>query len=346
MEKTLKELAELVGGEVAGNDKVVIKGVAPIESAVEGDITFITTSKYADLLKICAASAIITTPEIKVENRDLIISKNPQLAYAKILTLLNSRPYMPKGIDRRAYIGRRPRISDSVSIYPFAYIGDDVEIGERTVVHTGVSIGSGCIIGNDVTIYPNTTIMDLCILGNRVIIHAGVVIGADGFGFARDGKRHYKIPQTGIVQIDDDVEIGANTTVDRAAFGRTRIMRGTKIDNLVQVAHNVVIGEDGIIVALVALGGSSKLGNNVTLGGQVAVADHINIGNNVMIAGQSGVAADIPDNHVMSGSPAIPHMEWLKASLTFSKLPEMRKTIKELEKKVAELETKLEGNTK
>ena len=346
MEKTLKELAELVGGEVAGNDKVVIKGVAPIESAVEGDITFITTSKYADLLKICAASAIITTPEIKVENRDLIISKNPQLAYAKILTLLNSRPYMPKGIDRRAYIGRRPRISDSVSIYPFAYIGDDVEIGERTVVHTGVSIGNGCIIGNDVTIYPNTTIMDRCILGNRVIIHAGVVIGADGFGFARDGKRHYKIPQTGIVQIDDDVEIGANTTVDRAAFGKTRIMRGTKIDNLVQVAHNVVIGEDGIIVALVALGGSSKLGNNVTLGGQVAVADHINIGNNVMIAGQSGVAADIPENQVMSGTPAIHHMEWLKASLTFSKLPEMRKAIKELEKKVAELETKLEGNTK
>lgn len=341
MEKTLKELADLVGGEVAGNGSILIKGVAPLESAAEGDITFITSPKYAHLLKTTAASAVIAPPEMKVEDKDLIVSRNPQLAHAKILTLLNSRPYMAKGIDKRAYIGRRPKISDTVSIYPFAYIGDDVEIGERTVVHSGAFVGNGCIIGSDVAIYPNTTIMDRCIVGNRVIVHAGVVIGADGFGFARDGKRHYKIPQTGIVQIEDDVEIGANTTIDRAAFGNTRIMRGTKIDNLVQIAHNVVIGEDSIIVAQAGIAGSSKLGNNVIVGGQGAVADHITIGNNVMIAGQSGAAADIPDDQVMSGSPAIPHREWLKASLTFPKLPEMRKAIKELEKKVAELEAQL-----
>lgn len=341
MEKTLKELAELVGCEVYGNGSILIKGVAPLESAAEGDITFITSPKYAHLLKTTAASAVIAPPEIKVEDKDLIVSRNPQLAFAKILTILNSRPYMAKGIDKRAYIGRRPKISDSVNIYPFAYIGDDVEIGERTVVHPGAFIGSGCKIGNDVAIYPNTTIMDRCIVGNRVIIHAGVVIGADGFGFARDGKRHYKIPQTGIVQIDDDVEIGANTTVDRAAFDRTWIKKGTKIDNLVQVAHNVVIGEDSIIVAQVGIAGSSVLGANVVIGGQAAVVDHVKLGNNVMVGGQSGVASDVNDNQVVSGSPAIPHRDWLKASLVFSHLPEMRKTIKELEKKVEELEAQL-----
>ena len=341
MEKTLKELADLVGGEVAGNASILIKGVAPLESAAEGDITFITSPKYAHLLKTTAASAVITPPEMKVEDKDLIVSRNPQLAHAKILTLFNSRPYMAKGIDKRAYIGRRPKISNTVNIYPFAYIGDDVEIGERTVVYPGAFVGNGCIIGSDVAIYPNTTIMDRCLVGNRVIIHAGVVIGADGFGFARDGKRHYKIPQTGIVQIEDDVEIGANTTIDRAASEKTWIKRGTKIDNLVQVAHNVVIGEDGIIVAQAGIAGSSKLGSNVILGGQSAIKDHVDIGNNVMVAAQSGVAADIPDDQVMSGSPAIPHREWLKASLTFPKLPEMRKAIKELEKKVAELEAQL-----
>ncbi len=341
MEKTLKELAELVDCEVYGNGGILIKGVAPLESAAEGDITFITSPKYAHLLRTTAASAVIAPPEIKVENKDLIVSRNPQLAYAKILTILNSRPYMAKGIDKRAYIGRRPKISNSVNIYPFAYIGDDVEIGERTVVHPGAFIGNGCVIGNDVAIYPNTTIMDRCIVGNRVIIHAGVVIGADGFGFAKDGKRHYKIPQTGIVQIDDDVEIGANTTVDRAAFDRTWIKKGTKIDNLVQVAHNVVIGEDSIIVAQVGIAGSSILGSNVVLGGQVAIVDHVKIGKNVMVGGQSGVTSDVNDNQVVSGSPAIPHREWLKASSVFSHLPEMRKTIKELEKKVEELEAQL-----
>ena len=341
MEKTLKELADLVGGEVAGNASILIKGVAPLESAAEGDITFITSPKYAHLLKTTAASAVITPPEMKVEDKDLIVSRNPQLAHAKILTLFNSRPYMAKGIDKRAYIGRRPKISDTVNIYPFAYIGDDVEIGERTVVHPGAFVGNGCIIGSDVAIYPNTTIMDRCIVGNRVIIHAGVVIGADGFGFARDGKRHYKIPQTGIVQIDDDVEIGANTTIDKAASEKTWIKRGTKIDNLVQVAHNVVIGEDSIIVAQAGIAGSSILGSNVVLGGQVAVVDHVKLGNNVMVGGQSGVTSDVNENQVVSGTPAIPHRDWLKASLVFSHLPDMRKMIKELEKKVEELEAKV-----
>lgn len=343
MEKTLKELAEVVGGEVVGRGELLIKGVAPLESAVEGDITFITSSKYAEQVKTTAASAVIVPPEIAVEGKNLIVCKNPQLAFAKVLTIFTSRHYKAKGIDKRAYIGRNPKLGKDVTVYPFAYIGDNAEIGDRTVIHPGAHVGNGCRLGEEVVIYPNATIMDGCIIGNRVIIYPGAVIGSDGFGFARDGKKHYKIPQIGIVQIDDDVEIGANTTIDRASFGKTWIKRGTKIDNLVQVAHNDVIGEDCILVAQSGVAGSSKLGSNVILGGQVGVGDHINIGDNVMVAGQAGVTSDIPDNQVMSGYPTIPHREWLKASLTFPHLPEMRKSINELKKKVAELENILKA---
>lgn len=341
MEKTLKELAELVNGEADGDGTVRIKGVAPLESATTGDISFISNPKYAEQIKISPASAIIVSPEIKSEGKNLLVTKNPQLAYAKLLTLFTSRPYISKGVDKRAFIGRNPMIGRDVTIYPFAYIGDDVEIGDRTIVHPGVHIGNGCRLGEATVISPNVSIMDGCIIGNRVIIHPGVVIGSDGFGYARNGNQHYKIPQVGIVRIDDDVEIGANTTIDRAAFDKTWVKRGTKIDNLVQVAHNVVIGEDSIIVAQVGIAGSSKLGSNVILGAQAGIVDHVTLGSNVMVGGQSGVASDVQDNHVVSGSPAIPHRDWLKASLVFSHLPEMRKTIKRLEEKVAELESQV-----
>ena len=338
MEKPLKELAALVGGEVVGDGNVLIKGVAPLESAAAGNISFITSPKYAEQIKSSPASAIIIATDIKAEGKNLLVVKNPQLAYAKLLTIFTSRSYLAKGVDKRAFIGRHPVIGKDVTVYPFAYIGDNVVLGDRTVVHPGAYVGNGCKVGEGVVIYPNASIMESSIIGNRVIIHPGAIIGSDGFGFARDGKQHYKIPQIGIVQVDDDVEIGANATVDRAAFDKTWIKRGTKIDNLVQVAHNVVIGEDSIIVAQVGIAGSSKLGSNVVMGGQSAVVDHVVLGNNVMVAGQSGVTSDVQDNHVVSGSPAIPHRDWLKASLVFSHLPEMRKTIKELEKKVSELE--------
>lgn len=344
MEKTLKELAEVVGGEVVGRGEVLIKGVAPLESAVKGDITFIASSKYAEQVKTTAASAVIVPPEIAVEGKNLIVCKNPQLAFAKVLTIFTSRHYKAKGIDKRAFIGRNPKLGKDVTVYPFAYIGDNAEIGDRTVIYPGAHVGNGCRLGEEVVIYPNATIMDGCIIGNRVIIHPGAVIGSDGFGFARDGKKHYKIPQIGVVQIDDDVEIGANTTIDRASFGKTWIKRGTKIDNLVQVAHNVVIGEDCILVAQSGIAGSSKLGSNVILGGQAAVVDHVTLGNNVMVGGQSGVTSDVQDNKVVSGTPAIPHRDWLKASLTFSHLPEMKKTIKRLEEKIAELENILKAS--
>lgn len=341
MEKNLRELAGLVGGKVVGNGDLLIKGVAPLESASEGYITFITTHRYAGALRASAASAIIIPPDIPFEGKPLIVAENPQLAYARLLTLFTSKPFQAKGIDRRAHIGRNPKIGKDITIHPFAHIGDDVEIGDGAVIHPGVSIGDGCRLGEGVVIYPNATIRERCVIGKRVIIHSGVVIGSDGFGYARDGQRHYKIPQIGIVQIDDDVEVGANTAIDRGAFGKTWIMRGVKIDNLVQVAHNVVIGEDCIIVAQAGIAGSSRLGCNVMLGGQVAIVDHLTIGDNTMIAGQSGVTSDIPGNTVVSGTPAIPHKEWLRSSVTFPRLPEMKKQIKELGERVDELETLL-----
>lgn len=341
MEKTLKELAELVGGEVTGNGDILIRGAAPLESASQGDVAFIANPKYAGTVGTTKASAIIAPPEIKVEGKNLILSKNPQLAFAKILTLFSSRPYRAKGIDKRAFIGRNPRIGKDVTIYPFAYIGDDVRIGERVSVYTGTYIGNGCRLGDDVVVYPNAVIQDGCIVGDRVIIHPGAVIGSDGFGFAREGKRHYKIPQVGTVQIDDDVEIGANAAIDRASFGKTRIKRGVKIDNLVQIAHNVEVGEDCIIVAQAGIAGSSRLGDNAILAGQAAVADHVTIGREVMVGGQSGVMSDIPDNRLVSGYPAMPHREWLKATAVFTKLPDMKKEIKELRERVEELEAVL-----
>ena len=225
-----------------------------------------------------------------------------------------------------------------VTIYPGAWVADGVRLGNRVTVYPGAALYPGVVVGDDVTLHANVSIRERCRIGNRVIIHDGTVIGSDGFGYAPDGAGYYKIPQIGIVVVEDDVEIGANVVIDRAALEVTRIGRGTKIDNLVQIAHNCVIGENCMIVSQVGISGSTKLGNHVTLAGQVGVAGHLEIGDNVMIAAQSGVPGNVPAGQVMSGSPAIPHREWLKASTVFGRLPELRKTVADLEKRLAELE--------
>jgi UDP-3-O-[3-hydroxymyristoyl] glucosamine N-acyltransferase len=219
-------------------------------------------------------------------------------------------------------------IGDRVTIYPGVYVGEDSSIGEESVLYPNVSI------------YPGT------VIGKRVILHSGVVLGADGFGYVKEGKKNVKIPQMGSVEIEDDVEIGANTTIDRATFGKTIIRRGVKIDNLVQVAHNVVIGEDSIIVAQVGIAGSTKVGSNVTLAGQVGVADNIEIGDNVMVGAQSGVPSDLAANQAYTGSPALPHREFLRAATAFPKLPEMRKTLIEIEKRLKKIEETLSSEGK
>ena len=338
MEKMLSELAQLVGGEVIGDGGIKIVGVAPIEEARKGEITFIAHRRYLPKLTQTEASAVIVSPKVSEAGKPLLRVANPYLAFAKILGIYAHRPYEPRGVDQGAWVSPTAKLGEGVSVYPFVYIGDHAEIGNRVILFPGVSVGDNAVIGDDTLIYPNVSIYEGSRIGKRVILHSGVVIGSDGFGFARDGRRSVKIPQIGIVEIGDDVEIGANTTVDRAAMGKTIIKRGVKIDNLVQVAHSVTIGEDSIIVAQVGIAGSSKIGSNVILAGQVGVIDHIEIGDNVIVGPQSGVAKDIPPNQVVTGSPPIPHKDHLRAVMTFPKLPEMWRKIGQLEAKLRDLE--------
>jgi UDP-3-O-[3-hydroxymyristoyl] glucosamine N-acyltransferase len=340
MEKMLSELAQLVGGEVIGDGGVKIVGVAPIEEARKGEITFIAHPRYLPTLSQTEASAVIVSPKVREAEKPLLRVANPYLAFAKILGIYAQRPYEPRGVDQGAWVSPTAKLGEGISVYPFVYIGDHAEIANRVILFPGVFVGDNAVIEDDTLIYPNVSIYEGSRIGKRVILHGGVVIGSDGFGFARDGKRSVKIPQVGVVEIGDDVEIGANTTVDRAAMGKTVIKRGVKIDNLVQVAHSVTIGEDSIIVAQVGIAGSTKIGSNVILAGQVGVSDHIEIGDNVMVGPQSGVAKDVPPNQVVTGTPSIPHKDQVRAAMTFPKLPEMWRRIGQLEAKMKDLEAR------
>ncbi|MBI5874264.1 MAG: UDP-3-O-(3-hydroxymyristoyl)glucosamine N-acyltransferase [Deltaproteobacteria bacterium] len=337
--KTLKELARFVGGDIAGDENIAISDVAGIDNAGEGDITFIANPKYIAMIANAKASAFIVSPDVKAQaGKNFLYVKNPYLAFAKILALFNPPPLPYNGIHPDAYIHPTAKIGSSVSIYPHVFIGEDAVIGDRVSLYPGVFVGRGASIGDDTILYSNVSVRERCHIAKRVIIHCNSVVGSDGFGFAKDGAKYHKIPQVGIVRIEDDVEIGACVTIDRATLGETVVGRGTKIDNLVQIAHNVTIGEDCVIVAQAGIAGSTKIGSRVTLAGQVGVVGHIEIGDDVIIGSQSGVAQDITSKGVFSGSPAIPHRDWLKAQNIFAKLPEMRKMLLELEKRVKELE--------
>jgi UDP-3-O-[3-hydroxymyristoyl] glucosamine N-acyltransferase len=241
---------------------------------------------------------------------------------------------MEKGISPSAFVSETSQISSDAVIYPYAYIGKESTIGEGAVIYPFVHIGDGVTIGKETVIYPHAVIYDKVIIGKNVIIHSGTVLGSDGFGYIWDGERHVKIPQIGIVEIEDDVEIGANVTIDRASLGKTLIKKGTKIDNLVQIAHNVSIGENSIIVSQVGIAGSSTIGNNVVLAGQVGVRDHVVIGNNVKAAGGTGITKSVPENSLISGNPHMPHREWLRFQGHLKNLPKLNKRIKNIEKKL------------
>jgi UDP-3-O-[3-hydroxymyristoyl] glucosamine N-acyltransferase len=338
MKRSLESLAGEVEGTVKGDGSVLISGVAGIEGAQEGDITFISNERFIPLLKKTKASAAIAAREIEDAPLPLLIVPNPPLAMAKILTLFTQKPYVAGGVSEMSWVSTSARVSEDATVYPFVSIGDEAQIGPRVTIHPGASIGPQVTIGEDTVIYPVVTIYPRCVLGKRVIIHAGTVIGADGFGFVKDGEANVRIPQVGIVEIEDDVEIGANCCIDRATFGKTLIKKGVKIDNLVQVAHNVQIGEHSIIVAQVGISGSTKLGKNVTLAGQVGLVDHIEIGDNVMIGAQSGIAKDVPANQIVLGTPHLPHRQFLRVAAVWTRLPEMKKELDVLIKRVEALE--------
>ena len=345
MEKTLQELASLIEGEVLGDTNLIITGISGLDEAREGEITFIAQSKYLNKAKKTKASAIIVSNKIEGVDKPFIITDNPYLAYAKTVALFHQHTHPVLGIDENAILGEGTQVGKDASIYPWVFIGKNVTISDHVVIHPHTSIGDGTFIGKNTTIYSHVSIRENCRIGKRVIIHAGTVIGSDGFGFAPDGNRYYKIPQVGTVQIDDDVEIGANNTIDRGALGKTWIKRGVKTDNLVHIAHNVVIGEDSLLIAQVGVSGSTTIGKHVILTGQVGVVGHLEIGDNTIVTPQTGVSGSVPANTIVSGYPHMPHKQWLKSSRCYPLLPQMRKTINKLEKKVATLEEIIKNYT-
>ncbi|MCP4649348.1 MAG: UDP-3-O-(3-hydroxymyristoyl)glucosamine N-acyltransferase [PVC group bacterium] len=343
MNKTLKEIAQLIEGTIVGNESTVITGVCGIKEAKAGDITFVANPKYISLIKQTNASAIITTPDIKKASKPLILTDNPSIAFAKLLSLIAPNEVSHfKGIHPTAVVGENVKLGKDVAIHPHVVIEDGVVIGERTILGAGVFVGNHTTIGQDTMIHPHVSIRERVSIGSRVIVHNGTVIGSDGFGFATVKGMHHKIPQIGTVIIEDDVEIGANVTIDRARFDKTLIKHGTKIDNLVQIAHNVVIGENTIVVAQAGISGSTIVGKNVTIAGQSGIIGHITIGDNAVIAAQAGVTKSIPNDTCVSGYPAKQHKKAKRINACVQKLPDLYKLVTKLEDKIASLEAALD----
>jgi UDP-3-O-[3-hydroxymyristoyl] glucosamine N-acyltransferase len=342
MKKTLKEIAELIDGEVAGDPGIVITGVSGIKEAKEGDITFLANPKYLPLIEKTNASAIITSKDVKSAPKPIIRTANPSMAFAKIVSLTEpGESRRPQGIHPTAVLGKNVSLGRDVAIGPYVVVEDDVSIGDKSVIYSGSFIGHHSRIGANCLIYANVSIRERITVGERVIIHSGTVIGSDGFGFATIEGLHHKIPQVGTVEIGDDVEIGANVAIDRARFEKTVIGSGTKIDNLVQIAHNVIIGNNSIVVAQVGISGSTTVGNNVILAGQVGLVGHINIGDNVIVMAQSGVSKSIPSGAMYWGYPAKPANQAKKVNACVQSLPKLYDTVTQLKKKIEELEAKL-----
>ncbi|MCX5715616.1 MAG: UDP-3-O-(3-hydroxymyristoyl)glucosamine N-acyltransferase [Candidatus Omnitrophica bacterium] len=339
---TLEEISRLVDGKLEGDPSVVIKGASGIKEAQEGDITFLANPKYEPLIDGSMASAIIASNAMqRATTKPLIRVENPSLAFSKVVShMFPDDKKFPKGIHTSAVIGQNVKLGKDVAVGPQAVIEDDVEIGDKTVICAGAFIGHATKIGDATLIYQNVTIREKAQIGSRVIIHSGTVIGSDGFGFTKVNGTYQKIPQTGIVVVEDDVEIGACVAIDRARFGRTLIKRGTKIDNLVQIAHNVIVGENSIIIAQTGISGSSVIGKNVILAGQCGIVGHVEIGDNVIVGAQAGVTKSVPKNTFIVGSPARPHNIAKKIIAAWEKLPQFLKEFAELKEEVKNWKSK------
>lgn len=345
MKKTLAEIASIIDGEVIGDKDLVIEGINSIQEAEEKELTFISELKYLSLAQESKASAFIVSRDVDISGKHIIKTDNPSLAFTQILTLISEEENVhPKGIHETAIIATDAIIGKNVSIGPYAVIEGNVTIGDNTVIYSGVFVGTQTVIGNDCLIYPNVTIREKVEVGNRVIVQSGAVIGSDGFGFTQVKGVHKKIPQIGIVVIEDDVEVGANVTIDRARFDKTIVGQGTKIDNLVQIAHNVVIEKNCILVSQVGISGSVTIEEGAVLAGQVGVAGHLKIGKGVVVSAQSAVMKSIPAKEKVSGSPARPYMQAKRALAVTQKLPQYIKKITDLEKRIDELERKTKNN--
>lgn len=339
---SLAALADLVGGVVDGDPSTSISGIAPLDEAGHEQISFLANPKFLAKFADCQAGAIIVHPSLQGSTQTpLLLVENPYLAFAKILAFFTVPPHLGQGILPGAHVHAQAVIGENVTIAPGCVVCAGAKIGQGTCLHPNVVIGANADIGENCLLHANVTVREQCVLGNRVIVQPGAVIGADGFGFAPDGQGYYKIPQVGYVVIEDDVEIGACSCIDRGTMGVTRIGRGVKIDNLVQVAHNVQVGEDTLLVAQVGIAGSTAIGKHCVLGGQAGVAGHIVIGDNVTLAARGGVSNNVNGNQMLAGAPAIPHREWLKAAMTMAHLPKMRRELQQLRQQIEELKNKL-----
>lgn len=336
----LLKIAEVIGGEVVGDGSIEITGLAKIQEAEAGDLTFLSNPKYAKFLKETKASAVIVPPETEQqEGLSLIRMKNPYFGFLKSVELFYPpKQLIEKGIHESAIIGEGTHVGENISIGPYVVIGKQCHIGPNTVLMPGVVVGDNVLIGEDCLIHANVSIRGEVAIGNRVIIHDGTVIGSDGFGFALENGVYYKIPQVGTVVIEDDVEIGANVTIDRASIGETRIKKGAKLDNLIQIAHNCTVGENTVIAAQTGISGSTQIGAGVRIGGQVGFAGHLHVGDGAAVAAQSGVSKSVPPGMMVFGYPARPHNEELRIQAARQKLPELLKIIKELKEKIEKLE--------
>ena len=341
--KSLAELAIHVGGRVVGDGNVIIHKVSPIDEALPGEITFLSNPRYQKYLSRCKASAVIVGPGVAAACGDrgalnFLEAINPYVAFAKILQLFQPAPHFKGEISSSAYVDDSAVVAGGVTIFPNVFVGRGVKLGQNSVFYPGVFLGDEVEVGDACVLHANVVVREGCRIGNRVILHAGVVVGSDGFGYAGNGRARIKIPQAGIVVVEDDVEIGANTTIDRATLGQTVIRRGVKIDNLVQIAHNVVVGEDSVVAAQAGIAGSTRLGRDVTLGGQVGVVNHIEIGDGATVGPQSGIPKSVPPGAVLSGGiAAAPHQEWLKVMTLLPQLPKLWSAVRRLERQLARL---------
>jgi UDP-3-O-[3-hydroxymyristoyl] glucosamine N-acyltransferase len=347
MQTTVGQLAALVEGSVDGDENIPIRGISSIEDAEDGDITFAETEKLLSSAGRSRASAVIAPVSVGESDltwsdggyaKPLIRVKNPRFAFAQALRIFAPEPKVYRGIHPSAVIGEGCRFGKNASVHALAVVGDSVTLGDNCVVYPYAYLGDNVTVGDNCVIYPHVVLHDNTQIGSAVVIHSGSVLGTDGFGYMFIEDRHYKIPQIGRVIVEDDVEIGANVTIDKARTGSTRIGAGTKIDNLVHIGHNVTVGRNSVIVAQVGISGSVEIGSGVILAGQVGVKDHLKIGDGSIVAAKTGVIGDIPAQSFVSGMYGRPHGNEMRAQAVYGKLPEMARHIKDLEARLAALE--------
>lgn len=347
------EIAQLLGGDVVGDPEAMISGIAPVQEAKPGELSFISNKKYIGQLKTTRATAVLVNPDVAAlgapPGTSLIVLDDPYMAFARLLQVVSNDKTGPRqvtGVSPKAHVDPTARLGKDVNVHPFAYVGPGAVVGDRVDLHPGSYVGKDARIGEDTVLAPNAVVHHECVVGERCFLYAGAVVGSDGFGFAPDlvTGLHVKIAQMGITVIEDDVELGANVTIDRAVFGETRIGRGTKVDNLVQVGHNASIGMGCFVVAQAGVSGTAKVGNGVTIAGQAGVAGHLTIGDGATIGAQSGVHGDVGPGEKVLGTPAFHGPTARRAMAVFPKLPELKGRIRDLERRLEALEARV-GST-